>query len=57
VHWGSAHQVTADALTDSLVFMAIAMLVTRTLGIWARAASLTGAAAGEHSAATAGSRS
>jgi hypothetical protein len=57
VHWGIAHQVTADALTDALVFMAIAMLVTRTLGIWARAASLSGAAAGERSAATAGSRS
>ena len=57
VHWGIAHQVTADALTDALVFMAIAMLVTRTLGIWARAASLSGAAAGEHSAATADSRS
>jgi hypothetical protein len=57
VHWGIVDQVTAEALTDSLVFMAITMLVTRTLRIWARAASLTGAAAGERSAATADSRS
>lgn len=47
VHWGIAHQVSVDALTDSLVFMAIAMLVTRTLGLWARAARL--APAGEAS--------
>lgn len=40
VNWGIAHQVTVDALTDSLVFMAIAMLVTRTLGLAARAARL-----------------
>jgi hypothetical protein len=40
VDWGVAHRVTVDALTDALVFMAIAMLVTRTLGLWARAARL-----------------
>jgi hypothetical protein len=38
VHWGIAHQVTVNALTDALVFMAIAMLVTRTLGLATRAA-------------------
>ena len=40
VHWGIAHQVSVDALTDALVFMAIAMLVTRTLGLAARTARL-----------------
>lgn len=40
VRWGTAHQVTVDALTDTLVFMAIAMLVTRTLGLAAKAARL-----------------
>jgi hypothetical protein len=40
VHFGIAHQVTAEALTDSLIFMAIAMLVTRTVGIWIQAAHL-----------------
>lgn len=38
VDWGVGHQVTVAGLTDSLVFMAIAMLVARTLGLWARAA-------------------
>jgi hypothetical protein len=41
VHWGTAHQISIDALTDALVFMAIAMLVTRTLGLAARTARLT----------------
>lgn len=40
VTWGIAHRVGINALTDSLVFMAIAMLVTRTLGLAARAARL-----------------
>jgi hypothetical protein len=40
VHWGIAHQVSVAALTDALVFMAVAMLVTRTLGLWVRAARL-----------------
>lgn len=44
VNWGVAHQVTVNALTDTLVFMAIAMLVTRTLGLAARAARLGPAA-------------
>ncbi|MEY9969060.1 hypothetical protein ABIA33_007147 [Streptacidiphilus sp. MAP12-16] len=49
VHWGIAHQVSANVLTDALVFMAITMLVTRTrtLGLWARAAALPAAAAAE----------
>jgi hypothetical protein len=41
VHWGTAHQISINALTDALVFMAIAMLLTRTLGLAARAARLT----------------
>lgn len=48
VNWGVAHQVTVDALTDTLVFMAIAMLVTRTLGLAAKAARLEPAVSGEN---------
>jgi hypothetical protein len=55
VHWAVANQVTVNALTDALVFMAIAMLVTRTLGLAARAARLGGAHhAGEHEGVPAG---
>lgn len=35
--WCIAHQVTADAITDGLIFMAIAMLLVRTLGLGVRA--------------------
>ena len=31
VHWMSTNGISADALTDGLIFMAIAMAVTRTL--------------------------
>lgn len=53
VHWfpgqlvsfGVQHQVTVAALTDALVFMALAMLVARTLGLAARAARVRPATA------------
>jgi len=38
--WCLAHQVTGAAITDGLIFMAVAMLLTRTLGLAARAAAL-----------------
>jgi hypothetical protein len=38
--WCIAHQVTAAAITDGLIFMAIAMVLTRTAGLAARAALL-----------------
>ena len=38
--WCIAHQVTAAAITDGLIFMALAMLLTRTIGLGARAARL-----------------
>jgi hypothetical protein len=41
-HWCMSHQVTGDAITDGLIFMAVAMMLTRTLGLAARAASLPG---------------
>ena len=38
--WCVAHQVTGDAITNGLIFMAVAMLLTRTIGLGARAAAL-----------------
>jgi len=38
--WCLAHHVTGDAITDGLIFMAIAMVLTRTVGLGARAAAL-----------------
>jgi hypothetical protein len=32
-HWMARHAVTSGALTDALIFMAVGMLVTRTVGI------------------------
>lgn len=41
--WGLAHQVTGDAITNGLIFMAVAMLLTRTVGLGVRAAALPAA--------------
>ena len=38
--WCATHQVTGNAITDGLIFMAVAMLVIRTAGLGARAAAL-----------------
>jgi hypothetical protein len=38
--WCAAHQVTGAAITDGLVFMAIMMVLVRTLGLYARATRL-----------------
>jgi hypothetical protein len=40
VSWGIAHQVSVAALTDGLIFMAIAMILVRTVALAARAARL-----------------
>ena len=39
-HWMITHHATAAAITDGLIFMAVAMLLTRTIGIATRAARL-----------------
>jgi hypothetical protein len=39
-HWMLAHRVTADALTDALLLMAVAMTLTRTLTLAAQAAAV-----------------
>ena len=50
--WCQAHQVTGAAITDGLIFMAVAMLLTRTVGLAARAAALPRSADAPTSAAT-----
>jgi hypothetical protein len=40
VSWGIAHQVSVAALTDGLIFMAIAMILVRTVALDVRAARL-----------------
>jgi hypothetical protein len=37
--WMTAHQVTADAITNTLILMAVAMVLTRTIGMAIRAGS------------------
>ena len=39
-NWCIAHHVTGAAITDGLILMAVAMVITRTLGFAARAAAL-----------------
>jgi hypothetical protein len=46
-HWCIAHQVTGAAITDALIFMAVAMLLVRTIGLAARAATLPRTATAE----------
>lgn len=41
VEWGIAHDVTAAAITDGLIIMAIVMVVARTLALGRRAARLS----------------
>jgi hypothetical protein len=43
-HWCIAHQVTGNAITDGLIFMAAAMLLARTAVLAARAAAVRHAA-------------
>ncbi|MEV4422214.1 hypothetical protein AB0L40_19895 [Patulibacter sp. NPDC049589] len=43
--WMLHHQVTSDALTDALVLMALAMVVTRTISVLARVHAAGGAPA------------
>jgi len=45
VAWAVAHQVSAAAITDGLIFMALAMLIVRTLGLGVRASHLPAAPA------------
>jgi hypothetical protein len=40
VSWAIAHQVSLAALTDGLIFMAIAMVLVRTVGLGVRASHL-----------------
>ena len=40
VSWGIAHQVSVAALTDGLIFMAIAMILVRTVALGVRASRL-----------------
>jgi hypothetical protein len=42
-HWCTAHQVTGAAITDGLIFMAIAIVLVRTAGLGARASRLASA--------------
>ncbi|MDX6329537.1 MAG: hypothetical protein QOI83_1920 [Streptomycetaceae bacterium] len=46
--WMATHQVTPDALTDSLLLMAIAMMLTRTLGLAVRASTTGSQAVSEY---------
>jgi hypothetical protein len=40
--WMLAHQLTSDALTDAFIFMALAMLLTRTASLAVRSRALRG---------------
>ena len=51
--WSAAHQVTAAAITDGLIFMAITMVLVRTAGLAARATRLPRAPLAAQATATA----
>jgi len=53
-HWCAAHQVTGSAITDGLIFMAVAMLLTRTAGLALRASRLAPIAAADRESVPAG---
>ena len=55
-HWCAAHQVTGAAITDGLIFMAVAMLLTRTIGMGLRASRLAPADQAQREPMTAGHR-
>ena len=42
--WLTTNTIPAAAITDGLIFMAVAMLLTRTIGLYLRSRSLPGAA-------------
>ena len=52
VHWMASNAVTVDALTDALLLMALAMTLTRTLGLVGRAARLPARTAAPHAVPT-----
>ena len=43
VSWAIVNQVTVAAITDGLIFMAVAMVVVRTIGLGVRASRLPAA--------------
>jgi hypothetical protein len=45
IQWCAAHQVTLAAITDGLIFMAVTMVLVRTLGLFTRATRLSPAPA------------
>jgi len=45
IQWCTTHQVTLAAITDGLIFMAVTMVLVRTLGLFTRATRLSAAPA------------
>jgi hypothetical protein len=52
VSWGIAHQVSVAALTDGLIFMAITMVLVRTVSLGFRASRRPAQVPGSHSTET-----